>query len=79
MKKETLYCSISDNIGQVKIENAESEIKRMKKSGHGIWVKDITPYIDCYDEWDDDVLNPCPLNDGYCWIVKEEVALNKID
>jgi hypothetical protein len=67
--ENTLYCSISDNIGQVRIENADAEVERMNlQFPNEVWRKDFSEFMYCWDETEDDVANPCKLNDGYCWV-----------
>jgi hypothetical protein len=71
-----LQLSISDNIGQMSIETADKEIKRLKEQGNGDYVKDFTPQLYCYDETDDNVYNPCNLSIGNCWVIRKQFSLN---
>lgn len=69
MKDDTLYTEISNNIGAVRIEQADAEIERIiKQTGNPNWHKDFHEFMYCWDETDPDVYNPCPLSEGYCWV-----------
>ena len=68
--KTTIISLMANNIGQVAEEDAAGEINRLNKHGDGVWRKDYSDYLECPDETDDEVLNPCPREEGYCWIVK---------
>ena len=69
-KKTTIISLMENNIGQVSEKNANAEIERLNKQGNGVWRKDYSDYLECPDETDDEVLNPCPRQEGNCWIVK---------
>jgi hypothetical protein len=72
-KKHTgiLEISVHDNIGQVKLESADAEIERLNRNNNGIWIKDFSLEMFCYDETDYNVSNPTPLSSGYCWIIRK--------
>jgi hypothetical protein len=65
----TLFTTMSNNIGQVSIENAQSEIDRLTKQTGRQWRSDNSPYLYVVDEIEDSLLNPCPLSEGSVWIV----------
>ena len=66
----TLFTTMTNNIGQIKIEDSDNEIKRLEKSFPNTkWRKDFSEFIYVVDESDEDVNNPCELKDGYCWVV----------
>jgi len=78
---KTLYCSSSENIGQVKIENAESEIFRLNNDPFVVnseypktWRADFSDFLYCWDETDIEVSNPTKLLSGYCWITCVPIA-----
>jgi hypothetical protein len=66
-----LEISVCDNIGQVKLESADAEIERLNRDNNGIWIKDFSSEMFCYDETDYNVSNPTPLSSGYCWIIRK--------
>lgn len=66
----TLYTEVAKNIGQVSIKNAKAEIERMNLQCPSIeWRMDFSEFIYVIDECDDEILNPCPLASGFCWII----------
>ena len=68
---KTLYTIISKEIGQWKIEEADVQIKRMQNQIPGsVWEKDYSEFMNVMDESDDEIVNPCPLMFGYCWVVR---------
>lgn len=70
--KETLYTIMCNNIGQVRIENAQKEIDRLNKQENtNSWRMDNSEFMFVEDETDDDVHNPCELIEGYVWITCE--------
>lgn len=70
--KETLYTTIYNNIGQVRIENAQKEIERLNRQYNiNSWRTDNSPFMFVEDETDDDVHNPCELIEGYVWVTCE--------
>ena len=69
MKTRKLYCHLSENIGQVKIEEADKEIQRLNAGNENVvWRKDFSEYMEVLDESDPDIQNPCKLSEGYCWV-----------
>ena len=69
---KTLYTEVSNNIGQVSIEDAQKEIERLNKQSNKKWRVDTSTYMFVWDETDDDVCNPCELSEGYVWITCEK-------
>lgn len=70
--KETLYTTMCNNIGQVRIENAQKEIERLNRQYNtNSWRTDDSPFMFVEDETDDDVHNPCELIEGYVWVTCE--------
>lgn len=76
-KGKIIHCECHEHIGQVSIENALKEINRLNRqeaertnpNPNIVWRMDFSEYLYCTDETDENVDNPCQLNDGYCWIV----------
>lgn len=67
---KTLYTTMFNNIGQMRIEIADNEIKHMESQFPNTkWRKDFSEFIYVEDESDENVSNPCKLKDGYCWVV----------
>jgi len=66
--KTTLISSVCDNIGQVEINEAEYEIKRMNMQSNNIWHADMSDQMFCPDETDEDVNNPVTRVSGYCFL-----------
>lgn len=76
--KKILYTTMSNNIGQVKIENAQKEIDRLNKQKNtDSWRTDDSPFIFVKDETDDDVNNPCERIEGFVWITCEPTSTRK--
>lgn len=70
--KETLHTTMCNNIGQVRIENAQKEIERLNRQYNtNSWRTDNSPFMFVEDETDDDVHNPCELIEGYVWVTCE--------
>ena len=66
---KTLIAMCSDHIGQMDIETAKKEVVRMNnQTDSNKWHMDFSEQKFSPDETDDDVLNPCPLRSGYCWV-----------
>ncbi len=70
-RNHTLYTTMSNNIGQVRIENAQFQIDRLHKQDGGNWRIDTSEFMFVKDETDDNVHNPCELREGYVWITCE--------
>ena len=72
MKKTTLYTTVTNHNGQVKEEDAQSEIDRLNKQNSKLkWRKDNSDFLFCEDETDECVSNPLVLMPGYVWITCE--------
>jgi antitoxin component YwqK of YwqJK toxin-antitoxin module len=69
----TLKTRNTNNIGQVKIEDAESEITRLNSQDDKNWRMDDSEFMFVTDETDNNVSNPCKLLDGYVWITCEPI------
>lgn len=73
----TLYTTMSNNIGQVKKEQAQKEIERLNKQENTkSWRTDESDFMYVEDETDDEVHNPCALMKGYVWITCESDKLS---
>lgn len=73
---ETLITTVANNIGQVDVLDAETEIKQLNQQEQDpfmIWERDFSPQMFVIDEADNDVSNPNNLKKGYCWIVKRKI------
>lgn len=70
--KTTLYTEMSNNIGQVREEQAQEEINRLTKQDGKKWRKDYSDFMFVEDETDDEMNNPCERNEGYVWITCEK-------
>lgn len=71
----TLYTTMSNNIGQVKKENAQKEIERLNKQENtNSWRIDESDFMFVEDETDDNVHNPCERREGYVWITCEPLS-----
>lgn len=57
------------HIGQVRVENAQQEIRRLNAQTSKKWKADFSDYLFCEDETDEHIHNPCRRDKGYCWIV----------
>ena len=78
--KETLYTTMCNNIGQVRIENAQKEIERLNRQYNtNSWRTDGSPFMFVEDETDDDVHNPCELIEGYVWVTCEPKVQSTIE
>ena len=67
MKTLIAYCT--DNIGQMREENADAEVERMnRQTKSNEWYKDFSDQMYCPDETDEDVFNPCERKEGYCFV-----------
>lgn len=78
--KETLYTTMCNNIGQVRIENAQKEIERLNRQYNtNSWRTDNSPFMFVEDETDDDVHNPCELIEGYVWVTCEPKVQSTIE
>lgn len=75
-EKNTIVCSMSDHIGQMTMQDADEEIHKLKAESKGEYVKDISPYLEEYDDTKD--MGTGVLTLGNCWVVKKHVALNII-
>lgn len=71
----TLYTTMSNNIGQVKKENAQKEIERLNKQDNTkSWRIDESTFMFVEDETDEYVHNPCEKIEGYVWITCEPMS-----
>lgn len=71
----TLYTTMSNNIGQVKKENAQKEIERLNKQHNTkSWRIDESTFMFVEDETDEHVHNPCEKIEGYVWITCEPMS-----
>ena len=68
---KTLYTTMTDNNGQMSLNEAAKDIKRMQKQIPGsVWEMDFSDFMYVEDESDPDVHNPCMLTPGNCWVVR---------
>lgn len=70
---KTLIALMSENVGQVHIDDAQSEVDRMNRQQKtDEWHIDNSDFLFCPDETDHRVFNPCPLDkeNDYVWITK---------
>jgi hypothetical protein len=69
----TYYTSMCNNIGQMKVEHADEEIKRLESQEPGSkWKREYSQFMFVIDETDDEVNNPKELIEGYCWVVRDD-------
>lgn len=67
--ENTLYIDMANEYGQMKIEDADKFIAE-QLAWNGIeLIKDFSPFSFTIDETDDNMHNPCKLDDGYCWVI----------
>lgn len=70
--KTTFVTTTANHIGQVSLDQANTEITRLKNQTGQNWIADESDYLYVTDEIEEDVLNPCPLSDGFVWIVVKD-------
>lgn len=64
-----LFCLMCENIGQVRKEDAQSEIERLNiMEGKGNWRMNESEFMFVIDETDENVSNPTELRPGFVWI-----------
>ena len=67
--KTTLYTTMSDNIGQMKEEDAQTHIDRMNEQDKtNMWRRDYSDQMIVEDEVDEDMNNPCIRQEGYVFV-----------
>lgn len=70
MEKKTLHVLMHQNVGQMSLEDAEKNIKRLNKQFPGTnWRTDDSNFLFVEDETDDEMINPTPLTPGNVWVV----------
>ena len=62
-----LTTTVSRNMGQVKVEDANKEITRLEKETKKKWRMDFSQLM---KEVDGEIPYPVELSRGYCWIVQ---------
>ena len=65
----TIYRSIENHKGQVKVEDANKRIQELEKETKKKWKMDFTPYL---KDDDKDFPHPLELSRGFCWLVTKD-------
>jgi len=73
---KTLITEMSHNIGQIREEFADEEVKRMIKQTGKNWSKSYEDQMFVIDESDDDVINPCIRKEGHCFVCQDNYVEN---
>jgi hypothetical protein len=72
VEKTILYTTMSNNIGQVSEDRAQSEIDRLTKQDGRLWRVDYSDFMLVEDETDEDAHNPFEKIPGNVWVTCEK-------
>ena len=66
-----VYTTMSDNVGQIKVQEAKEEIRRLESQEPGSkWVVNFCKTMMVIDESDEDMSNSTELSKDHCWIIR---------